>query len=481
MKIKIVGGAYKESYRRFNSQTCVNWYPHKAAQVEVMDDDKTMYLKPTPGLTEITEVTGDSVRAVLNFDERLFYVVGNVLYELIGDTATSLGTMTDFVVGRANRVFLLVNGNNQIGIFGGAVAYYYDLATSTLAKVSDADFPGAETAEYMDGYAIVVWQGRVYFSELNDFNNWQGDSVYTPTYEADNTICTLKLKGILWNLGSHTAEPYYNDGTTPFTRTPQASLDIGIYAQYSAAKFADALIFVGSSSRGSLGIYMIDTNHKVDIISPGSIGEKLNVNPEALKSAYAIAEESPDGHKFYHLVAPDLNTCITFDLITNEWHERKSRSITSQADGTFPQLAWRANCLTMHGGDYIVGDYHTGTLFKLDKDSLTEDGIPVTRERVAGIYSQEQKYINVSSLVLDCSLGHSDVTSPKIMFSASTDGGHTYRQERQISLPEDGDYDSRLVITRLGTGRNWSIKLTLTDAVDLAIFGADASGVFGAS
>ena len=480
MRIKLVGGAYKEPYLRFNNQRCINWYPHYLTQRELTDpENQQSYLKPVPGLKAYASVTGDRVRGVYSHNDNFFFVVKNVLYTLKGDTALTLGTMSNFPVD-SEKVYMRVNGNDQLGIFGGTeIAYVYDLSTETLSEITDIDFPGAETMEYLDGYGIVVWEGRVYFSELNDFTDWRGDSVYTPTDEADKTINVVKLKGILWNFGQKTIEPYYNDATTPFKRVPNLSLDVGLYARHTVGKFTNELIFVGYSNRGSINIYMIDRERKISPISPGSISEQLNSNRDALKSAYVVTEESHDNHMFYHLCIPDMGTTFTYDLITFEWHERQSLNPVKTYKGQNEIGHWRITSLDVYKGKYLVGDYYTGSLLEIDPKTLTDVGNRIRRERTVGVYSKEQKYISVTQLILNASYGLTDVASPKFMVCYSVDGGYVFKQERHINLPALGDYGAHLKIRNLGTGRNWVVKFILTDQVDLALFTVDAHGSMG--
>lgn len=485
MKIKVAGGAYQEDYRRMNTQECVNWYPHYFAPIEVIQPEQgsaKMYLKPRPGLLPFAD-TGvtTGVRAMHSHNNRLFFVVHNVLYELTAkDTISTLGTMTNLDTSVGRRLYMVVNGNQQIGIFGGTVGYYYDLNTSTLAQITDIDFDGADTFDYMDGYGIGTFNGRVCFSELNDFSNWVGDSIYTPTYEADDVIRVMKLHSLIWNFGHTTIEPYYNDGTTPFSRSPQGSIDIGLYGAHTPAKYQDGIFYVGRSRRGTLGIYLLNSQQKNDLVSPGSINRSLSKLGNKLANAYGIVEESGDAHVFYHLCIPEADTTFTFDLITKEWHERKSEKPFVDENGVKQQGHWRVNCMDFFDGKYVAGDYYSGQIFEVDPGTLTDDSLPIKRTRVAGIYDAEQKYINVSEIIINASTGLTTVTDPVLMFSASVDGGNTYRTERFEAIGNQGAYGERITVRKLGTGRNWAIKLELTDAVDLAIMNASARGSVGA-
>ena len=484
MKLKIAGGAYQEDALRFNNQRCVNWYPHYLTTVENItptEKEIKLYLKPTPGLREIADTGSSSmVRALYENNGRCFFVVDNVLYELDGVTIITLGLMSNFQNNPNIRVTIVENGNGQVGVFGGTSGYYYTLSTSTLTEITDVDFSGADTFDYMDGYGIGTFNGRLCWSELNDFGTWVGDSTLIPTYEADHAIRVIKFHNIIWIFGHSTMEPYYNDGNTPFTRSPQGAKDIGLYSPHSAARFSDGVFFVGKSRRGNIGVYLLDSKHQAQQVSPGSISRKLSENTQALKNAFAFIEETDDGHIFYHLHVPEGGITLSYDLITKEWHERSSKRDADEVSGQPIHSHWRANCMTFYDGKQVVGDYYLGKLYELDPNTLTENSNYITRTRVAGVYSSQQKYINVSEIVLNASTGTSNKVDPKLMFSTSVDGGYTYRDERQIELPNKGLYGERIVIRNCGIGRNWTIKMELTDEVDLALFNATVRGSTGA-
>lgn len=472
MRIPIVGGAYQSPFKRANAQKCVNWYPHIFGKLEA--ESKPGYLKPTPGLTSVTSATGTRVKGIYSDNDLCFYVVGNVLYQFDGNISTTIGTMSNMNDSPNTRVYMRLNGNNQLGIFNVSASYVYDVDAETLTQITDADFPGVEYFEYIDGYGMVVYNGRVYFSNLNDFTSWTGADVFTPTYEADNTIAIMKLRGIVWCFGNRTIEPYYNDGSAPFSRTPQATIDAGLYAKDTIAKFSDGILFLGKSSRGSLSVYILSKQHDLAQVSPGSIDSEMLENREALASAYGFIEESEDSHIFYHLCIPDLGRTFTYDILTKEWHERSS--IAPYKDGQGAEIVghWRVNCMTEFKGKYLVGDWYTGNVFELDYDALTENGTRIDRERVLGPFSEEQRGIIVREFMLDYEYTDSNTTSPKIMFSASKDGGNNYFQERQINLPEQGVRGERLRIKNLGRGYHWTVKIKLSDEIKLAIIDASA-------
>jgi hypothetical protein len=480
MKIAVVGGAYQSKYRNFNSQRCVNWFPQQAVAVELINPkEKQKILKPTPGLKSFVSGTGDRVRGLYVQNDKCFFVVGNVLYEIIGDNVSTLGTMTNFSANPTGKVYMALNGNNQLGIFGGSVAYYWDINAATLNQITDADFPGAESLEYMDGYGIVVSNGSVYFASLNDYSSWVGVDVFTPTYEADKCLRVMKLKGILWCFGSNTIEPYYNDGTTPFQRVPQATVDIGLYAKETVAKFSKNILFVGESYRGSVAVYIITENQQVEPITPSTIGDFFNENYEALKSAYAFTEETRTGNQFYHLVIPDAGKTLSFDLINQEWHERSSQAPFPDGIGNTIHGHWRVSCFAIYRGKYLAGDYYSGNVFELDYDTLTENGTPITRIRTVGTFSTDQRYLSIHEFALDCGYGMSSPSGSNLMVRFSADGGNTYRNERMLSLPSTGNYIQRLKVTKLGTARQWNVELKLTDAVDLSLISATVDGIQG--
>lgn len=480
MDIEIAGGAYQYDIGDINPQRCVNWYPKYSTKIEAnKETPQNRHLYPRPGLKPYISLGGDRVRALYVHNDVAYAVVGTELWsiDLAGNT-TDIGTLTNLQDG-VDRVYIESGGNDTLMIAREDIAYSYDINADTITQVTDVDYPGCDYLTYVDGYFVVTRNGRVYFSELNDETNWVGNSVFTPTEKADKTKAVIAFNQQLYCFGTRTVEIYINDGETPWIRQPRATIEMGIAAKDTLAHHQDGVFFLGRNAQGGSRVMIIGKDYSTAEISPPSINMQINKNGIPT-DAYAFFEYDYSGQSFYHLTIPSLDTTFTYDLITKEWHERQSRRPWNDFDGGYVYGKWRPYNLVTLGSKTLVGDYYSGDVYELDKNTYTDDGYEIVRLRTTKIFDQMQNFIGVSSLELDVNSGDGLLSgqgsSPQLMFRASKDGGRTWSNESLISLGTRGDYSKRAKINKLGTGRNWVFEMKVTDPVPIIITNAVAHG-----
>ena len=254
MQIDLIGGSYEHKYKDWNAQRTVNWYP-KITDTKAQEKNKTQIaLFPRSGLSQFTNLTGNSVRGMFTArtrtQERLFAVVDTNLYEIKYDGSNALiGALAGMSVGSRQKVYMALNGNSELMIQDPLAAYIFDLTNNTLTKISDIDYPGGTTLDFADGYFLISDNnGRVSFSELNNGGSWTGLNFFTPTFKPDGVRAIVCNREEVYCFGSETIEVYINDGTTPFIRQSRTSLYYGITARDSVAIHQSGVFFLGQSS-----------------------------------------------------------------------------------------------------------------------------------------------------------------------------------------------------------------------------------------
>lgn len=60
-------------------------------------------------------------------------------------------------------------------------------------------------------------------------------------------------------------------------------------------------------------------------------------------------------------------------------------------------------------------------------------------------------------------------SDPKIMLQVSKDGGQTYGNERTVSIGTVGSYQKRAIFRRLGSSKDFVLRVTMTDPVPFVI------------
>lgn len=504
MKIGLVGGSYQNKYTAVNTRRVINWFIHKDLIEDGTEGSKyrTAYL-PFPGLTSLVNTAGTNLRKIfvartLTYT-RCFIVADNILYETdeLG-TLTNRGTMSNMSTG-ADAVYMEVNGGNQIMISHSSASYIYDLSTDTLTQITDGDFPGSVTfLSYTTGYFFVCSGGRVYFSNLNDGLNWTSTDIFTPTAHADNTLAALVWSDEIHCFGTETIEIYINDGSTPFSKQPRTTIDIGLLSVDTLCLCDTGMIFVGKTRKGQYNVYFYD-GMKCMPIAPLDLAYKLNdpavtqqtiwdnlttytwdqwydLWDATIDTSYADIQYSKHGHILYHLTIPPLKTTYVFDLSTKEWTERNSYDPNSGQ-----QREFRGKWMVNFKGVNLMTDLYSGKILKEDYSVRTEDSQVITRTIISQVVSNEKKNLSFYDFELETTTGigltSTPATAATLSVYLSRDGGNTYGSAITVSTGATTEYTKRPRILKLGTARDWVFKIVQTDAADLAIQEAIVHGV----
>jgi hypothetical protein len=485
MIIDLIGGTYEQRFKDWSAQRTINWYPKIADQKE---KDKTQIaLVPRPGLTQFANVSGNSVRGLFTArtltQERLFAVVDTNLWEILYDGSTVLrGALTGMSTGSKSKVYMALNGNSQLMVQDPLAAYVFDLTDNTLAKNTDIDYPGGTTLDYADGYFVISdLEGRVTFSELNDGLDWPGSNFFTPTFKPDKVKAVVTSREEVICFGDETIEVYINDGDTPFIRQSRTSMYYGLTARDSIAVHQSGVFFLGKSKTGGSEVYLLGNDYSLNPVSTPAISQMLNRSSNEDAEGFVMC--STDGHIFYHLHIPALNTTLVFDIVTGMWHERQSVRPFANANGEKIQDVFRGRNFVAFKGMNLYGDWWSGKIFKEDLSVTTDDGNIRVLERISSVFHSELKYVSVYSLEFDLNSGFGRTTGqgskPIMMLKYSIDGGNTFEPEEFVELGNLGMYDQRVQSNNLGTARDWVISFKVTDPIDVMVMQAVARGSVG--
>ena len=485
MIIDLLGGTYEQRFKDWNCQRTINWYPKISREEE--KNKTSVSLVPRPGLTEFAEASGGSVRGMFTartlIQERLFAVVDTTLYEVLYDgTMTSRGALTGMTTGTKSRVYMKINNNSELMIQDPLAGYIFDLTTNTLTAITDEDYPGGNTLDYSDGYFIISDNnGRVTFSNLGEGTSWDGLNFFTPSFKPDRVKAVVAYREEIYCFGDETIEVYINDGDTPFIRQSRTSIYYGLTARDSIASWHGGVFFLGKSVNGGNDIYMMGTNYALNPISTPAITNKINECTN--EDAEGFVQCTKDGHIFYILHLPSLNTTLVYDMSTNMWHERQSKRPYPDSDGSKVQSVFRGKCFAQFKGLNLFGDWYSGKIFLEDASVTTDDGNIRLLRRIGPVLHNELKYISVYALEIDMNSGFGTTTGqgsdPVMMFRYSMDGGNTFEPEQYYKLGTLGNYDFKVEIPKLGTARNWVVDFSISDPVDITIMQANMRGSVG--
>ena len=468
MKTPILGGAYVARSVNAANNRMVNLFP----EVVPEGGKEPGFLSRCPGLSLQATVGTGPIRGLWVTDGIAYVVSGSEFYSLTaGYASTLLGTVTG-----TGPVSLADNGT-QIFIACNPDSYIYNISTAVFAQITDADFPGAGSVGYLDGYFV--------FNEPNSQKFWvtsllDGTSVDPLDFASaegypDDVVALIVDHREVYLFGNNSVEVWYDAGTPdfPLARVQGAFMEVGCEAAYSVAKLDNSVFWLGSDARGR-GIVYRANGYTPLRISTNAVEYAIqgygNIT-DAIGYTY-----QQDGHPFYVLIFPLAEATWVYDVSTQMWHERAAFE-----NGQF--LRHRSNCQMSFNDKIIVGDYEDGRLYAFDLDVYADDNQIqkwLRSWRALPTGQNNLKRTAHHSLQLDAETGvglnTGQGSDPQVMLRWSDDAGHTWSNEHWKSMGAIGGYGYRTIWRRLGMTekiRDRVYEVSGTDPVKIAIMGAE--------
>ena len=463
-KIPFLGASYEARSLKLSAQKTVNMYLDKGT-------DGDMALMPFFGLKSVATVGTGPHRGAIEHGGNMYVVSGKEVYKVTDQEVISLaGTMNT----GAGDVGMASNGTYLI-IVDGQDGWLWD--GSTLDQITDADFVDAVQIVFLDGYFIVNKPGTgefyisgLYPTKTNLINGsgWTSLDYATAEADPDNLLALYTHNRLLWLPGKHTTEIYYNSGHPdfPFERAAGGFIEWGIAAPWSMAKIGDSLVWLARNREGD-GYVVRSEGFNAARISDSAL-EAAIAGYSRIDDAKAMAFQYM-GQSFYMLTFPAGNATWAYHLSANDWYELKRYDA-----GRHPM---NTHCL--FNGKHYVGDYNSGKLYTLDKDTYTNAGETIERIRRTRHISKKGRNIFWHRLQVDVESGvgltSGQGSDPQVMIRWSKDGGKTWSNAQWRSLGKIGEYKWRAIVDRLGVARDMTFEAVVTDPVKFVIRDAYAS------
>ena len=321
------------------------------------------FLLRCPGLRLLATVGTGPIRGLWVTNGVAYVVSGNEFYSLTTSwTSTLIGTVSG-----SGPVSMADNGT-QIFIACNPDGFIYNVFTAAFGQIADADFPGAGSVGYLDGYFV--------FNEPNSQKFWvtsllDGNSIDPLDFASaegypDNVVALIVDHREIFLFGNTSVEVWYNAGTPdfPLARIQGAFMEVGCEAAYSVAKLDNSVFWLGSDARGRGIVY------RANGYTPARIS--TNAVEYAFQSYGNITDAigytyQQDGHPFYVLIFPLAGATWVYDVSTQLWHERAGFN-----NGQF--VRHRSNCQMSFNDEIVVGDYADGRVYAFDLDVYADDG-----------------------------------------------------------------------------------------------------------
>lgn len=455
-----IGPSYQYRSLAYDAQRSLNVYPIKS---ESGTSKEVSALVGTPGLGLFSTLPQLRIRGGHEVNGRCFFVAGLGLYELFGDGTYILrGSVTSSYA----PVSMSNNGTQIVIVDGTTNGFILTLSSNVYAQITDPDFLGADTVDFVDGYFVFNKPntGIYYISAINDGSDYDALDFATAEGQTDNLVAVKTVHNEVWLFGTQSVEVAYDSGSSPFpfSRIQGALMDYGCAAAFSVVKAANTVFWLGNDRQG-IGTVWMASGYQPQRVSTEAVEIAIQ-GYSSISDAVAYTYQE-DGHHFYVINFPVANTTWVYDIRMDAWHER---SFLNTYTGINERH--RGQCHVFCFGKHLIGDYANGNIYIQDLDTYTDDGNPIKRLRASPYLHDDLGYLYHYRLQLDMEHGvglvsGSDAdTDPEIILQWSDDGAITWSNEHKVKVGKIGERKTRAVWRQLGRSRNRIYRVIFTAA-----------------
>lgn len=398
------------------------------------------------GIKDFLTVGAGSTRGGIVVNGVLYAVIGTVLYRIPQTgSASALGPVPGVAY------VDMAGDETHLMLVTSTMGYYWN--GTTVQKIIDPDFPGAEWVEELDGYFIVGApdSGKFYISSNRNPAEWDGLDFASAERYPDDLVGAIVNLGELILFGRDSFEIWGDTGNSdfPLEQVGNGIGETGLLSRYAVNKAANVVIFISNKGK----VCQLN-GYTPQVISTPAIEQIIEDAPD--KSCFSMTW-SEGGHDF---VAFSFDSAtIVYDLSTQLWHERVSLGFTR----------WRPLFILRCYDEWLVGDFYTNRIGLLDPTVFAEwqdtlwamaTAPPVT-DGNRRVFHSRLELVFESGVGLNTGLG----SDPQVMLDWSDDGGRTWSAQRYRSLGKIGEFRARSVWNMLGQARDRVYRYQISDPV----------------
>lgn len=452
MRIPFGTQSYQHRSRPVSSQRMVNAYLEAPATGKEVPPVVSSF-----GISAASTIGAGPMRGGCVINGTPFVVSATKLYRITNAyTGIELGTVPG-----STYVDMSGDSDEVLCVTDGTM-YRYD--GTTVAQVSDPDFPGARWVEYLDGYSIIgPGDGTVYVNQTpHDFSAWNALDFASAEGAPDDVIGAIVDHRQVFLGGRETIEIWENTGNAdfPLERSPGGFIELGLGSTFGFAKNSNTVFFYASD-----GTIRMLSGYDPQRISTHAVEQAIEAYAD--KSCYTLTWME-SGHAMVAFCFPE-GTWV-YDLSTQLWHERQSYGLTR----------WRPIFILRAYDTWLVGDYASNKLGRLDPNTFAEWGEVLRWSSTCPSINQGNQFLRHQRLELVFETGVGLATgqgsNPQAMLRFSDDGGRTWSNEHWRTLGAMGAYRTRSVWNRLGMARDRVYEVSVSDPVRRTLVEANLNG-----
>ena len=483
-----VGASYEAPSIYQDAQECINFFC-EIDPTKQQGARGVVAMYPTPGLVKVAQLLTAEVRALHTLSNENYFlaVAGNRVYKVDASyTVTQIGTLGTNT-GQVSISDNVTNNGMTAYIVDGLNRYTWVESTNTFATLSGADGPwqGATVVDSIDGYNIYN-QPNTFNWACTDLNSSLSTQALYGSANGfpDNIVSIIVDRRQVYLLKDVTTEVWTDVGNTitgittfPFARVPGTTVQSGVGAAFSVARFDTSFAAVCKDTRGDSTIEAM-LNYEWKKFSTHAVEQSLMnyVTSDAIAYTYQI-----EGHEMYVVTFPSVGEyglTWVYDRATQQWH----KWLAWDSDlGVYKRH--RSNCGCYFNNEYIVGDYENGKLYTIQNEVYTEDGATIRRLRRAPHLTTDlqRQYFESFQIQFQPGVGLNtgQGDDPQAMLRWSNDGGSTWSNEHWVTIGRIGQYANRALWRRLGWSRDRIFEVVVSDPVKAVIVSAELKASAG--
>lgn len=447
MKLEFVSSSNRRGENpKIQTERLVNVEP------ELIDGQgKALYqLRPAQGYSSAALADLElPARAAIFHNDLIYVVAGGTLFAVSQDgTETLIGAIPD------DTATTMAALDDDLAIAAGARRFNWD--GTSLTNPTDGAFTGAGSITSNDDRIIASEPDgqRFDWSDLLAAETIDALNFSRKGSKPDKLLRVISSNEDVWCLGASSSEIFYTtsnpqNSSEVYARVPGAVIETGIMGRGLAVNFHDELFFVGADGKVHVGV-----GTQTAEVSRGAQRDAIKAEKPERMFAYEAA-----GNRFIVVWFRNSPAWI-YKQEAGIWFERSTGVRFGPWEIIDTLKAWDNEWYGLTIG---------GQLRKLD--SIYADGANVMRRSMVSIpIDADAKRFRIRSIEIRLRSGDPGLTrTAKIGFRYTKDGGNTWSSWRIEDVGDVGEYARRTIMRGLGSFRNFSFELEISDPIPLFV------------